>query len=473
MKILYAVSEALPFISTGGLGDVGGSLPVALRKRMAGCRVVLPLYAGIRKEMRDKLKFVTHFTVPVSWRNQYCGVFELNENGVIYYLLDNQYYFQRDGLYGHYDDAERFAFFSRAVLELCAYTDFKPDIVHCNDWQTALIPVYHSLIYAKQPEYTHIKTVLTIHNIQYQGIYSKAILGDVFGIGEEHADILTYNGSLNLLKGGIECADRVTTVSPTYAAEILDPWYSHGLDSILNARRFKLRGILNGIDTVSYNPETDKNIFVNYSAAQPQGKAENKAALQKLLGLPVKTDAPLIGIVSRLVQHKGFDLVKEVLEELLNTSGAQLAVLGSGDFEYENFFASMAEKYPDRFKMQTGFVPEMARKIYAGSDIFLMPSKSEPCGLSQMIALRYGSIPVVRETGGLKDSITDNADNGGNGFVFTGYNAQEMLQALRRALESYNNKENWRRLVSRALASDNSWSHSAAEYMRLYREITV
>lgn len=472
MKILYAVSEALPFIATGGLGDVGGSLPVALRKRMAGCRVVLPLYSGIRKEMRDKLKFVTHFTVPVSWRKQYCGVFELNDNGVIYYLLDNQYYFQRDGLYGHYDDAERFAFFSRAALELCGYTGFKPDVIHCNDWQTALIPVYHSLIYAKQPEYANIKTVMTIHNIQYQGIYSKAILGDVFGIGEEHADILTYNGSLNLLKGGIECADRVTTVSPTYAGEILDAWYSHGLDSILNARSFKLSGILNGIDTVSYNPETDKDIFVPYSAAQPEGKAENKAALQKMLGLPVKADAPLIGIVSRLVQHKGFDLIKDSLQELLETSGAQLAVLGSGDFEYENFFSRVRDQYPGRLSLNIGFVPELARKIYAGSDIFLMPSKSEPCGLSQMIALRYGSIPVVRETGGLKDSITENADGSGNGFVFTGYNAQEMLQALRRALEAYNNKEHWCNLVSRALESDNSWSRSAAEYMRLYREMT-
>jgi len=473
MKILYAVSEALPFIATGGLGDVGGSLPVALRKRMAGCRVVLPLYAGIRKEMRDKLKFTTHFNVPVSWRNQYCGVFELSDNGVTYYLLDNQYYFQRDGLYGHYDDAERFAFFSRAALELCAYTDFKPDVIHCNDWQTALIPVYQSLIYAKKPEYSHIKTVLTIHNIQYQGIYSKAILGDVFGIGEEYADILAYNGSLNLLKGGIECADRLTTVSPTYAGEILDAWYSHGLDSILNARRFKLSGILNGIDTVSYDPETDKEIFVNYSAAQPEGKAPNKAALQKRLGLPVKADAPLIGIVSRLVQHKGFDLVKQSLEELLLTSDAKMAVLGSGDFEYESFFAGMAEQYPDRLKQYKGFIPELARKIYAGSDIFLMPSKSEPCGLSQMIALRYGSIPVVRETGGLKDSITDNTDGNGNGFVFTGYSAQEMLQALRRALDAYHDQETWRGLVSRALASDNSWSRSAAEYMRLYRELTA
>jgi len=473
MKILYAVSEALPFIATGGLGDVGGSLPVALRKRMAGCRVVLPLYSGIRKEMRDKLKFVTHFTVPVSWRKQYCGVFEYHEDGVIYYLLDNQYYFKRDGLYGHYDDAERFAFFSRAVLELCAYTGFKPDIIHCNDWQTALIPVYHSLIYAKQPEYAPVKTVLTIHNIQYQGIYSKAILGDVFGIDESDADILSYNGSLNLLKGGIECADRVTTVSPTYAGEILDPWYSHGLDSILTARRFKLSGILNGIDTVSYNPETDKDIFANYSAAQPQSKAANKAALQKLLSLSPEADKPLIGIVSRLVQHKGFDLVKEALEELLNTSEAQLAVLGSGDFEYENFFGQLSGRYPGRLSLSIGFVPELARKIYAGSDMFLMPSKSEPCGLSQMIALRYGSIPVVRETGGLKDSIADSADGRGNGFVFTGYNAQEMLHALRRALDAYGDKENWRRLVGRALESDNSWSRSAAEYMRLYREMTV
>lgn len=469
MKVLYAASEALPFIASGGLGDVAGSLPHALRKRLIGCRVVLPMYDTIKQELKDTMKFITHISVPVAWRRQYCGIFEAKYNGVIYYLIDNQYYFKRDTIYGHYDDAERFAFFSRAVLEIIPYIDFKPDIIHCNDWQTALTPVYYSAMYANSPGYENIKTIFTIHNIQYQGVYGKELLEDVLGIPADKASLLEYDGCINFMKGAIECADKVTTVSPSYADEILDPWYSHGLDSILNERRYKLSGILNGIDTVGYDPATDKCIKANFSADDIAGKKIDKEELQKEMGLPVKPGVPVIGMVTRLVSHKGLDLVKGILDELLATSEMQLVVLGSGDYEYESYFRWIAEKYPDKVGLRIGFVPELARKIYAGADMFLMPSKSEPCGLSQMVALRYGTVPIVRETGGLRDSITDCGDGKGNGFTFKSYNAHDMLDAIRRALTLYYNGD-WNELVLRALNCDFSWGRSANAYIRLYKE---
>lgn len=469
MKVLYATSEALPFIASGGLGDVAGSLPHALRKRLIGCRVVLPMYDTIKQELKDTMKFITHISVPVAWRRQYCGIFEAKYNGVIYYLIDNQYYFKRDTIYGHYDDAERFAFFSRAVLEIIPYIDFKPDIIHCNDWQTALTPVYYSAMYANSPGYENIKTIFTIHNIQYQGVYGKELLEDVLGIPADKASLLEYDGCINFMKGAIECADKVTTVSPSYADEILDPWYSHGLDSILNERRYKLSGILNGIDTVGYDPATDKCIKKNFSANDVSGKKVDKKELQKEMGLPVKPGVPVIGMVTRLVSHKGLDLVKGILDELLATSEMQLVVLGSGDYEYESYFRWIAEKYPDKVGLRIGFVPELARKIYAGADMFLMPSKSEPCGLSQMVALRYGTVPIVRETGGLRDSITDCGDGKGNGFTFKSYNAHDMLDAIRRALTLYYNGD-WNELVLRALNCDFSWGRSANAYIRLYKE---
>ncbi len=470
MKVLYAASEAKPFAASGGLADVAGSLPKALRVRLVGCRVVLPLYESVPQELREGMTFLTSFSVPVAWRRQYCGVFEAKYNGVIYYLLDNQYYFKRAGLYGHYDDAERFAFFARAVIEMIRYVDFKPDILHANDWQAALIPVYYSLFYAGQEEYRDMKTVFTIHNIQYQGKYGMEILEDVFGIPQSARSIVEQDGCVNLMKGAIETADRVTTVSPTYAQEILDPWYSHGLDSILRMREWKLSGILNGIDTDAYDPETDPQIYSHYSADDPSGKAENKRALQERLSLPQIADMPMIGMVSRLVSHKGLDLVKYVMDELLGES-LQMVILGSGDWIYENFFREVQDRFPDKFRYCAGFVPELAQKIYAASDIFLMPSKSEPCGLSQMVACRYGAVPVVRETGGLKDSITDCGDGFGNGFTFKTYNANDMLYAVRRSLGAYANKNDWPVLVDRALRSDFSWGRSANEYMKLYREL--
>ena len=471
MKVLYASSEALPFAASGGLADVAGSLPQALRRRKVACRVVMPLYGTISEEMRANMKFITSIMVPVSWRRQYCGIYEAKAGGVIYYLIDNEYYFKRNSFYGHYDDGERFAFFSRAVLEILPYIDFKPDIIHCNDWQTALVPVYYSTYFANREGYTGIKTVFTIHNIQYQGKYGREILGDVFGLGEEHASLLDFGGCVNLMKGGIECANKVTTVSNTYAGEILDPWFSHGLDPILKERSGKLSGILNGIDVINYDPETDKDIFYNYSAKDYSAKAQNKAALQELFGLPVNADTPVMGIVSRLVAHKGLDLVKRIMWELLETTDLQLAVLGSGDWEYESFFKELAAAFPGKVGLRIGFIPDLARKIYAGCDLFLMPSKSEPCGLSQMVALRYGTVPIVRETGGLKDTITDSGDGKGNGFTFKSYDAYDMLDAIRRSLAAYADKDGWQKLVERALKCDNSWGRSAREYIKLYEEL--
>jgi starch synthase len=471
MKVLYCTSEAMPFASTGGLAEVAGSLPQALRLRLIGCRVVMPLYEDIPQELRDGMKFLTSLSVPVAWRRQYCGVFETHVGGVIFYLIDNQYYFKRHGLYGHFDDAERFAFFSRAVLEMLPYIDFKPDIIHANDWQTALVPVYFSTFYADNDWFRGIKTVLTIHNIQYQGKYGEELLEDVLGLPKSALPVLQFGKCVNFLKGAIECANRVTTVSPTYAAEILDPWYSYGLDSILRERKWKLSGILNGIDTVVYNPETDPDIYANYTAADLTGKAKNKAELQKRLSLAISEETPLIGMVTRMVAHKGLDLVRGSLDNLLNSTDCQFVVLGSGDWEYETFFRELQGRFPGRVCACFGFVPELSHKIYAASDIFLMPSKSEPCGLSQMIALRYGSVPVVRETGGLKDSVTDSGDGEGNGFTFQNYDGEDMLHALDRAVQGYRNREGWEILVRRCMACDYSWGRSANEYIRLYRSL--
>ena len=472
MKVLFCASEALPFAATGGLADVAGSLPTALRTRLVGCRVVMPLYESVPQELRDKMRFVTSISVPVAWRRQYCGIFEAKVGNVIYYLIDNQYYFKRTGFYGHYDDAERFAFFSRAILEMLPYIDFKPDVIHANDWQTALVPIYYHLFYANNDWYSGVKTLFTIHNIQYQGQYGYEVLEDVFGIPASETHLLDWDGCVNLMKGAIECSNWVSTVSPTYAEEILDPWFSHKLDPILRERSWKLSGILNGIDVVGYDPKTDPNLYANYSLEDMAGKAVNKAKLQERLGIEVNPDVPVIGMVTRLVSHKGLDLVKDAVDNVMQYSNAQFVVLGSGDWEYETFFREMQEKYPGRFVISLGFIPELSRKIYGGADIFLMPSKSEPCGLSQMISLRYGTIPIIRETGGLKDSITDCGDGEGNGFTFQTYDCGDMLNAIHRAIYAYNSdKAAWNTLVERAMNCDNSWGKSAKEYIKLYKTI--
>jgi starch synthase len=469
MKVLYAASEAVPLIASGGLADVAGALPKAIRNRRVACRVVLPLYQDIKQEYRDKFKYVTNFYVDVSWRKQYCGLFEYNHNGVIYYLLDNEYYFKRPGLYGYYDDAERFAFFSRAILEMLKYIDYKPDIIHTNDWQTALVPIYYKLFYQYAEGYDNIRHIFTIHNIQYQGKYGLELMEPVLGIASNQASILECDGCVNLMKGAIQVADKVTTVSPSYANEILTPWYSHGLDPILNMNRYKLCGILNGIDNSRFDPKTDEEIYANFTANDLSGKQENKKKLLEEFGLE-DDGSPVISMVTRLVDHKGVDLVRAVFDDII-AEGFKVVVLGSGEKEYEDFFNYMKGKYPDRIGLYIGFVPPLAKKIYASSDMFLMPSKSEPCGLAQMISLRYGTVPIVRETGGLRDTIFDCGSLSGNGFTFKTYQAYDMLDAIRRAKALYYDQENWQGLVKYAMGCDNSWKRSAASYVAMYNEV--
>ncbi len=471
MKCLFVTSEAQPFAASGGLADVSSSLPHALRQRLIGCRIVMPLYEDIPDELKESMRFLTSFSVPVAWRRQYCGIFESRFDGVIYYFIDNQYYFKRQGMYGHYDDAERFAFFSRAVLEMLPFIDFKPDIIHCNDWQTALVPTYYNLFYSRSDWYKGIKTVFTIHNIQYQGKYGSELYDEVVGIPPQSRSILDFDGCINFVKGAVETSNRVTTVSPSYSWEIRDPWFSNGLDSILNARAWKIRGILNGIDTVSYDPATDPEIYANFSVNDLSGRTVNKRKLQERLGLEQNIETPIIAMVTRLVSHKGLDLVKAALDQIMTEEDIQFVILGSGDWEYESFFRSMQGKYPGRISACHGFIPELSRKIYAGADMFLMPSKAEPCGLSQMIALRYGAIPIVREVGGLRDSIRDSGTGEGNGFTFKNYDAMDMINCIRRAIAGYWQRDSWKTLIKRAMECDNSWVRSATEYINLYREV--
>lgn len=469
MNVLFATSEALPFIASGGLADVAGSLPKA-ELCESDTRVVLPLYSEISDELRQTLTYKMNFYVPLSWRSQYCGLFEGESGGVKYYLLDNEYYFKRNGLYGHYDDAERFAFFSRACLELLRYIDFKPDIIHCNDWHTAMIPVFLRSFYGFEEKFKDIKTVFTIHNILYQGKYGKDIFEDILGLPDWAGPILDYDNCLNFMKGAIVCSNAVTTVSPTYAEELRYPFYSYGLDHILLDCSYKFNGILNGIDVDEYNPETDKNIFKNFSPKNMSGKAANKQLLQKLMGLPEDKDAMVIGMVTRLVEPKGMELIKFVFEKLMEDH-IQLIIIGKGDWEYETFLTDMQKRYPSKLAVKIGFLKDVARKVYAGADTFLMPSKTEPCGLSQMVALRYGTIPIVRETGGLKDSIKDCGDGDGNGFTFKSFNADDMLGAIRRAEGSFGNKPLFKKIVENSIKSDFSWNKSAKEYLALYKRL--
>ncbi len=468
MNVLFCASEGNPFAASGGLGDVAGSLPKALVQAGVDCRVVLPLYGTMR--FRDELTYITNFSVPVGWRSQYCGLFSCQRDGVTFYFLDNEYYFKRGSLYGFYDDGERYAFFSRACLEMLFYTDFTPDVINSNDWQTALVPVYLNLYYRHLDKFAKIKTVFTIHNIQYQGKYGLDILEDTCGIGRRDAHVVEYDGCANFMKGAIECSDRVSTVSPTYAGEILDPWFSHGLDGLLRQKQYKLCGILNGIDTASYNPAADPDIAAHYDADSfAAGKAACKQALCEQFGLQ-PDGSPIIAMVTRLVGHKGVDLVRSVAEGLVDL-GQQLVILGNGEYAYEAFFSDLAARHPGRVGVYIGFVPPLARKIYAGADLFLMPSKSEPCGLAQMVACRYGTIPIVRETGGLRDSIKDSGGGEGNGFTFSQYSAHDLYEACRRANEGYWNKEGWPVLVERAMRCDFGWGVSAQRYKEMYEQV--
>lgn len=468
MKILFACSECSPFAASGGLADVAGSLPAALQKEGAECRVIMPLYGSIGLQWRANMTFLTSFGVPLSWRVAHCGVFTMQYGGVQYYFLDNEQYFKREGgIYGYFDEAERFAFFSKAVLETLTHIDYEPDVIHCNDWQTALIPVYLNVFYREVPKLSRTHTVFTIHNIQYQGQFGLDVAGDVCGLPDWAIGKVEFHGDLNMMKGALEECERISTVSPTYAREILDPYFGHGLDEILRQKEWKLCGILNGIDTVGYNPSRDHTLAANFSARKPEGKALCKAALQQQMHLPEEPDTPILAMVSRLVSHKGFDLVEYAMENMLRM-GMQVVILGSGEQQYEDFFHEMQRRHPQQVAFTCGFMPTLSRQIYAGADFFLMPSQSEPCGLAQMIALRYGTIPIVRSTGGLADSIIDwDTPGGGCGFTFQSYNADDMLGAVRRAMGLYHS-EYRAEMLPRALRCDFSWRRSAKQYMSMY-----
>ncbi|MBT2680823.1 glycogen synthase GlgA [Bacillus sp. ISL-35] len=474
MKVLFAVSECVPFIKSGGLADVAGSLPKELKKMGTDVRVILPKYGLIPEKFRSEMKKVTEFTVQLGWRSQYCGIETLEHDGVTFYFVDNEYYFKRDSLYGHYDDGERFSFFSRAVLEFIAESEFYPDVIHCHDWHTGMIPFLLRTEYYKRPGYGLIRSVFTIHNLQFQGIFPQEVLGDLLQIESSYfnEEQLEFYGMANFMKAALISADHITTVSPTYKDEIQTEYFGEKLDGILRKRKEDLSGILNGIDHVAYDPESDPGLAASFGVWGLERRVINKLQVQRSFGLPVNDDVPVVAMITRLTKQKGLDLVRKVFHEILAT-GLQLVVLGTGDPEFEHFFRDMAVQYPDQCGVYIGFDENLAHQVYAGSDLFLMPSKFEPCGLSQMIAMRYGSIPVVRETGGLNDTVQPyNEFNGqGNGFTFANFNAHDMLFTIERALSFYHQREKWLQLMATAMETDYSWAQSARQYKDLYSDL--
>ena len=470
-RILYVTSECAGFAATGGLAEVAGSLPKAIKAstKTIDIKVVMPLYKKIIENYKDKLKFVGEGKMSVAWRDLYVGVFTIKKDGVDYYFVDNKYYFNRDNLYGHYDDGERFAFFSKSIFKVMEIIDYFPDIIHTNDWQSALVNIYLDILYKKQGIFTDIKSIFTIHNIEYQGIFDQPFLEDVIGIGKNYRSILEYNGLINLMKGAIVCSDLVTTVSPRYAREIATATYAHGLESIIRLNLNKIIGIINGIDYESYNPLTDKDIYDNYDVNTFEQKVNNKIELQKDLGLEVNPNIPLVAVISRLASHKGVDILLDVLPGLLDFN-CQFVVVGTGEYQYQRALESFAKQRANCKAIIT-FNSSLARKVYAASDLFLMPSKSEPCGLSQMIASRYGAVPLVRETGGLFDTIIDYTQ-GGNGFTFKEYNGSDFYQKIKEAITLYqNDKDGYVDLQKKAMSTDFSWEFSSKKYIELYKQL--
>lgn len=473
MNILFATSEAVPLAKTGGLADVAGALPKALNKRGVDTRVVLPKYAQIPAPLTLQFELVTHFNVSFGWRNQYCGLLRAEFDGITYYLIDNEFYFKRDGLYGYGDDAERFVFFCFAVMEAVRYMEFHPDIVHCHDWQTGLIPFLLKTRYYYDPAWAYTKSVFTIHNLKYQGLFGIDLLKDLLGAGDDMflEDSLEFHGAGSCMKGGLVYADKLTTVSGTYAQEIQTDYFGERLDSLLRYRSGDLIGIVNGIDDELFDPMNDEAIVIPFRNALNR-KRKNKVELQRELGLPQSEDIPLIGIVSRLVEQKGFDLITATFEELLQED-VQFVILGAGDWQYEQFFNDAASRHPGKVAVWIGYDDRLARRIYAGSDMFAMPSQFEPCGLSQLLALRYRSVPIVRETGGLKDTVQayNEYTGEGNGFSFTNYNAHDYMNTVRRALALYRNQEVWKQIVSNGSNEDYSWNRSAKAYISVYSQL--
>ena len=475
MQIVFASAECAPFVKTGGLGDVAGSLPAALVRAGAEVIVMVPKYATIKDEYKAQMEHFADFYVSLGWRNEYCGLEKLERDGVTYMFVDNERYFARDYPYGFFDDGERFAFFSKAITESLQHLPegFECDILHCNDWQTALAPVFLREFYQGLPLYDRVKTVFSIHNVAFQGQFSDTVMEDILGVAHIPAAATQLRCdacSINYMLGALHYADAITTVSPTYAGEIQTPEFGEGLDGVLRERSYALQGILNGIDVAGFDPATDKRIAANYTIDDRSGKAVCKAKLQEELGLEVRDDRPLMVMVTRLTRQKGMDLVMYALDRILS-GGVQVAVLGTGDRDYEDGLRYFQDKYPGTMAARIEFDPALSQRMYAAADMFLMPSKFEPCGLSQIIAMRYGTLPIVRETGGLKDTVIPyNEFTGeGTGFSFSNYNGDEMGDAVFRAARLFwDNREAWNQLVTQAMSQDFSWTRSADKYLDLY-----
>ena len=476
-RILFAASECVPFIKTGGLADVVGSLPKYFDKEKYDVRVMLPKYTCMKEEWKEKLEYRTHFYMDLNWRTQYVGVLEYVHDGVTFYFIDNEFYFNGFAPYGNiYEDIEKFAFFSKAVLSTLPVIDFRPDIIHCHDWQTGLIPIYLDNFRYSNEYYRNIKTIMTIHNLKFQGTWDTKTVRDITGLPDYYfvPDKLEAYKDANYLKGGIVYADRITTVSNSYAEEIKMPFYGENLDVLMRARSICLQGIVNGIDYAVYNPKTDELITNNFSVENfRKEKAKNKLALQEELGLEKNAKTMMIGIVSRLTDQKGLDLIAYMMDELCQEN-IQLVVLGTGEERYENMFRHFAWKYQGKVSANIYYSEALSHKIYASCDAFLMPSLFEPCGLSQLMSLRYGTLPIVRETGGLKDTVVpyNEFDKTGTGFSFANYNAHEMMDIIRYAEHIYyDKKRDWNKIVEHAMQQDFSWDNSAKQYEQLYDDL--
>ena len=475
MRILYVTGEAFPFCKTGGLADVAGSLPPALAKNGDQVAVILPLYGQIGQQWRQQMTFRRYIYVDLGWRHEYCGLFSLESRGVTWYFVDNEHYFARSRLYGEFDDGERFAFFSKAVIDLLPSLDWMPDVLHCNDWQTALVPIYLKDVATRWPEVRPIRTVFTIHNIEYQGRFGSDTVDQLFGLDRGWYDdgTLQMDGDVNLMKGAMLMADAVTTVSPTYAAQLHDPAYAEGMASVVDMVGWKMHGVVNGIDTDSYDPAADLALPSHYDANHMAGKAACKAALQEELGLACEADTPLIAMVTRLVGHKGLDLVQEAMDGIMAT-GCQFVVLCTGEWRYEDFFRQKSWQYGGRLSAQLAYSEALSRRIYAAADLFLMPSRSEPCGLSQMIAMRYGAVPIVRCTGGLADTVKSCqvGQEDGTGYLFESYEAGAMLDVIGQATGLYRGDRNGFDTVRRrGMTADFTWDRSAVAYRQIYANL--
>ncbi len=475
MNILFAASEAFPFCKTGGLADVIGSLPAALTKRGEAVSVILPLYGQISQHWRDQMTFERYIYVDLSWRHEYCGLFSLRYGDVQWYFVDNEHYFHRTNLYGEYDDGERFAFFSKAVVALLPFLHDMPQVIHCNDWHTALVSVYLKDLAVRNDALRSVSTVFTIHNMEYQGRFAPDTVSDLLGLHQGWWDdgTLQMDGDVNLMKAGLLMSDAITTVSPTYAQQIRSPRYAYGLHSVVARCADKLHGVLNGLNIESYDPAADMVLPAAFAPDHMEGKRSCKEALQRQLGLKVDADAPLIAMVTRLAEHKGLDLVCRVFDGIIE-SGAQFVLLGTGEPQYADFFRRQAECYSGRVAVRIEYSESLSRQIYAGSDLFLMPSRSEPCGLSQLIAMRYGAVPIVRQTGGLNDTVHDCqvGQSDGNGFVFSAYNAHDMLFVLRHAVDLYRyDRTSFQAVQRHGMCEDFSWERSAETYRNIYRNI--